>query len=351
MEKMNCLARGVGNKEQPMKSRTHIFAVDSHTMGEPTRVIIGGMRPIPGKTMADKRDYLKAQLDHIRTALMLEPRGHKDMFGSILLEPTHPQADLGIVFMDGTGYLNMCGHGTIGAVTVALEMGLLELKEPVTKVTFDTPPGLVFATAETEEGAVKNVRVENVPSFLFREDILVDVPGIGRIPIDIAFGGNFFALVDNVHLRIKIIPENVGKLVDVAMNILRRVNKDVEVRHPTKIHLRSVDLVEIHEEVKGSKVHGRNVVVFGEGQVDRSPCGTGTCAKMATLFAKGKLGLEEDFVHESIIGTTFSGRLLRQTVVGNIPAVIPEIKGRAFITGIQQFLIDPTDPLKYGFRV
>jgi len=330
---------------------THLFAVDSHTMGEPTRVVIGGVKPIPGKTMAEKREYLKVHFDHIRTALMLEPRGHKDMFGSILMEPTDPQADLGIVFMDGTGYLNMCGHGTIGAVTVALEMGLLELKEPVTKVTFDTPSGLVFATAETEEGVVKNVRVENVPSFLYREDIQIDVPGIGRIPIDIAFGGNFFALVDNAHLRLKIVPENVGKLLETGMNILRQVNREVEVNHPTRAHLRSVDLVQIHELVDGRKARGRNVVIFGERQVDRSPCGTGTCAKMATLFAKGKLGLEEEFVHESIIGTTFSGRLLRQTVVGDIPAVIPEIMGQAFITGIQQFVIDPADPLKYGFRV
>lgn len=334
-----------------MKSRTHIFAVDSHTMGEPTRVVIGGIKPIPGKTMAEKREYLRAHFDHIRTALMLEPRGHNDMFGSILMEPTDPQADLGIVFMDGAGYMNMCGHGTIGAVTVALEMGLLELKEPVTKVTFDTPSGLVFATAETEEGAVKSVRVENVPSFLYREGCQIDVPGIGRIPIDIAFGGNFFALVEADHIHLRIAPENADKLVEIGMCILRQVNREVEVNHPTKDHLRSVDLVEIHELVEGPKVHGRNVVVFGEGQVDRSPCGTGTCAKMAMLFAKGKLGLEEDFVHESIIGTTFSGRLLRQTVVGDIPAVIPEIKGQAFITGIQQFVIDPTDPLKYGFRL
>lgn len=334
-----------------MKSRMHLFTVDSHTMGEPTRVVIGGVRPIPGETMAEKREYLKAHLDHIRTALMLEPRGHKDMFGAVLMEPADPQADLGVVFMDGTAYLNMCGHGIIGAVTVALEMGLLEMKEPLTEVTFDTPSGLVCAMAETEESRVKSVRVENVPSFLFSEEIQLDVPGIGQIPIDIAFGGNFFALVDSVHLQLKIVPENVGKLVDAAMNILRRVNRVVEVAHPTKSHLRSVDLVEIHHEVKGSNVHGRNVVVFGEGQVDRSPCGTGTCAKMAALFAKGKLGLEEEFIHESIIGTTFSGRLLRKTVVGKIPAVIPEIRGRAFITGIQQFLIDPTDPLKYGFRV
>ena len=334
-----------------MRARKHIFSVDTHTMGEPTRVIIGGMRPIPGKTMAEKKDFLRDHLDHIRTALMLEPRGHNDMFGSILMDPTDSQADLGIVFMDAAGYLNMCGHGTIGAVTVALEMGLLELIEPVTKVTLDTPSGLVFASAETEGGLVKSVTLENVPSFLYREGIQIDLPEMGRIPVDIAFGGNFFALVDNTHVRLKIVPENVGKLVEAGMNILRQVNRETEINHPTKNHLRSVDLVEIHELVEGSKARGRNVVIFGKGQVDRSPCGTGTCAKMATLFAKGKLSLGEEFIQESIIGTTFSGRLIRQTLVGDIPAVIPEISGQALITGIQQFVIDPADPLKYGFRI
>jgi len=291
-------------------------------------VVIGGIRPIPGKTMAEKREYLKTHFDPIRTALMLEPRGHHDMFGSILLEPTDPNADMGIVFMDGAGYMNMCGHGTIGAVTVALEMGLLELKEPVTQVTFDTPSGLVFATAETEEGVVKNVRVENVPSFLYREGVEIDVAGIGRIPTDIAFGGNFFALVHTAHIGLDITPENARRLAELGMLILRQVNREIEVRHPTKDHLRSIDLVEFHEPIQGKKTHGRNTVIFGEGQVDRSPCGTGTCAKMATLFAKGKLGLGEEFVQESILGTTFYGRLIRETVVGDIRAVVPEIRGK-----------------------
>lgn len=333
-----------------MRGGMHLFTVDSHTMGEPTRVVIGGMGPIPGKTMADKMDSLKTRFDHIRTSLMLEPRGHRDMFGSILMEPTDSRADLGVVFMDGGGYLSMCGHGTIGAVTVALEMGILQLKEPLTKVVFDTPSGLVTAVAETENGGVKGVSVENVPCFLFREGVQIDLEGFGPIPIDIAFGGNFFALVDNALLGLRIAPENAGDLVKTALSILHQVNRAVEVSHPTKPHLCSVDLVEIHEEIEGLKARGRNVVVFGEGQVDRSPCGTGTCAKMAALFAKGKLGLGEEFVHESIIGTTFSGRLLRETVVGGSPAVIPEITGQAFITGIHQFLINPADPLKYGFR-
>jgi proline racemase len=320
-------------------------------MGEPTRVVIGGIKPIPGKTIVEKRGYLAANFDYIRTALMHEPRGHRNMFGSIILEPTDSRADLGIVFLDGAGYLNMCVHGTIGAITVAIEMGLIDGIEPTTKVTLETPAGLIFATAELEREVVKSVTIENVPSFLFCEDIRLDLPGVGTIPVDIAFGGNFFALVDSADIGLKVVPENIQKLVEMGMDILLRVNNQVEVAHPTKSQVRSIDLLEIYELTHGSKSDERNIVVLGHGQFDRSPCGTGTCARMATLFAKGKLTLGQEFINESIIGTTFRGRLIREAVIGNIPAVIPEITGQAFITGIQQFVIDPADPLKYGFLV
>jgi len=334
-----------------LKNKKHIFAIDSHTMGEPTRVVIGGIKPIPGKTIVEKRGYLAANFDYIRTALMHEPRGHRNMFGSIILEPTDSRADLGIVFLDGAGYLNMCVHGTIGAITVAIEMGLIDGIEPTTKVTLETPAGLIFATAELEREVVKSVTIENVPSFLFCEDIRLDLPGVGTIPVDIAFGGNFFALVDSADIGLKVVPENIQKLVEMGMDILLRVNNQVEVAHPTKSQVRSIDLLEIYELTHGSKSDERNIVVLGHGQFDRSPCGTGTCARMATLFAKGKLTLGQEFINESIIGTTFRGRLIREAVIGNIPAVIPEITGQAFITGIQQFVIDPADPLKYGFLV
>lgn len=320
-------------------------------MGEPTRVVISGMGPIPGTSMVEKRQYLVDSLDHIRTALMHEPRGHSDMFGAIILESRDPRADFGIIFMDGGGYLHMCGHGAIGAVTVALEMGLLGTVEPVTKVTLDTPAGLVFAKAEVEDQSVKSVTIQNVPSFLYREALPLDIPGVATIEMDIAFGGNFCALVAAADLGLEIVPENAGKLLDDGMRILKLLKSAVEVNHPAVPHIRSVDLVEICGPAQASGADARNVVVFGHGQFDRSPCGTGTCAKMATLFAKGELGLGQDFVHESIIGTTFRGRLIGEKMVGKISAVIPEITGQAFITGIQQFLIDPADPLKYGFSV
>ncbi|MFH1933589.1 MAG: proline racemase family protein [Pseudomonadota bacterium] len=334
-----------------MKSKQHIFAVDSHTMGEPTRVVISGIIHILGSTMNEKREYLESNFDHIRTALMHEPRGHNDMFGAIILEPTDPRADFGIVFMDSSGYLNMCGHGIIGAVTVALELGLLEGVEPITKVTLDTPAGLVFATAQLEGEVVRSVTVENVPSFLYCEGVKVNIPRAGSIPVSVAFGGNFFALVASVDVGLEILPENAGKLVEIGMQILNQVNKQVEVIHPTKRHFRSINLVEFHEPARGQNADGRNVVIFGSGSFDRSPCGTGTCARMAALFAKGRLALGQSFVHESIIGTTFTGRLIRKTMIGDVQAVIPEISGQAFITGIQQFVINPDDPLKYGFIV
>ena len=332
-----------------MRTTRHIFAVDSHTMGEPTRIVVGGFPLIPGRSMAEKMAVLRARHDDLRRALMLEPRGHRDMFGCVLLPPADPGADLGVVFMDGDGYLTMCGHGSIGAVTVALEMGLIERREPETLLALDTPAGLIRARARVEEGAVTAVSIENVPAFLYREGERLDVPGIGTVSADVAFGGNFFALVSAEELGFDIVPERTRDLVDAGMRILARAREAIPVRHPTLDHVRSIDLVEIHG--RGPTGSHRNIVVFGQGQFDRSPCGTGTCARMAALYATKRLALGEEFVHESVIGTRFVGRLLRETAVGDLPAVVPEITGQAFITGFHQFVLDPADPLRNGFVV
>ncbi|MCF6096993.1 proline racemase [Thermovorax subterraneus] len=326
-----------------------IIAVDSHTMGEPTRVVVGGIPHIPGKTMAEKKEYLEKNMDHIRTALMHEPRGHRDMFGSIITAPVNQEADFGIIFMDGGGYLNMCGHGSIGAVTVAIETGMVKAVTPVTHVKLDTPAGLVEARAEVEDNVVKSVTVRNVPAFLYEADVKIDVPELGQITADIAFGGSFFAIVDAKQLGIKIEPSNVDDLIKAGMAIKRAANKQIKVQHPEKEHIKTIDLVEIYDDTENPNAHLKNVVIFGDGQADRSPCGTGTCAKMATLYAKGKLDLGQDFLYESIIGTVFKGRLIGATKVGPFDAVIPEITGNAYITGFNQFVIDPDDPVKYGF--
>ena len=328
-----------------------IVAVDSHTMGEPTRIVIGGIPAIKGETMAEKKNYLEENMDDIRTALMLEPRGHDDMFGSIMTQPTHKDADLGIIFMDGGGYLNMCGHGTIGAVTVAIEMGMVPVIEPITEVVLETPAGLVRARAKVSNNIVEEVSFENVPSFLYKKDVKLHLPNIGEVSVDIAFGGSFFAIINAAELKLKVNKENTSSLINLGLAIREKLNNEIKVVHPEKDHIRTIDLVEIYDKPSHPSADFKNAVIFGNGQIDRSPCGTGTCAKMATLYSKGFLQLNTPFVYESIIGTLFKGRLLREVKVGEYDAVVPEITGKAFITGVQQFMIDPRDPLKHGFSI
>lgn len=328
-----------------------IQAVDSHTMGEPTRVVTGGIPSIKGKTMPEKKAYLENNMDYVRTAIMHEPRGHKDMFGSIITAPTTEEADLGIIFMDGGGYLNMCGHGSIGAATIAVETGMVEVKEPYTDIVLEAPAGLVKAKVKVEKGKAVEASIVNVPSFLYKEGIVIDVPNIGNVKVDISFGGSFFALVDSRELGIDICPENSTKITEIGLVIRDIINKTVEIKHPTLDHIKTVDLVEIYGPSKNPKATYQNVVVFGEGQVDRSPCGTGTSAKMAALYAKGKLNIGEDFIYESILGTMFKGRILEETMVGSYKGIIPEITGSAYITGFNHFVIDEDDPVKYGFSL
>ena len=332
-----------------MKSERTIFAIDSHTMGEPTRIVVGGVPNIPGKTMPEKKAYLEEHLDWVRTAIMLEPRGHNDMFGSIVTQPTTEEADLGIIFMDGGGYLNMCGHGSIGAATVAVESGMVPAVEPVTNLTLEAPAGLVKASVKVENGKAKEVSIINVPAFLYKRDVEVDVPGIGKVTMDISFGGSFFAIVKAENLGLEISPASAQKLIEVGMNVIKAVNEQIEIQHPTLPHIKTVDLCEIYGPAKSADATMQNAVVFGQGQLDRSPCGTGTSAKMATLYAKGLLRMKEDFIYESIIQTKFKGRVLEETKVGDYDAIIPEITGSAYITGHNQFFIDPEDPVKHGF--
>lgn len=332
-----------------MKFSRSLHTVDSHTMGEPTRIIVGGIPRIPGKTMPEKKEYLEKHLDYLRTVTMHEPRGHKDMFGSIITEPTVEGADLGIIFMDGGGYLNMCGHGTIGAATVAVETGMVTVKEPYTNIVLEAPAGLIKARVRVEDGVAKEVSMENVPSFLYKKDLQVEVPGLGKVTFDISFGGSFFAIVKDRELKVEIQPKNVNIISEKAMKLLQIINKEIQVEHPEKAHIKTVDLVEVYGEAKSPDANYQNIVIFGKGQADRSPCGTGTCAKMATLYARGELGIDEPFLYESVINTKFKGRVLSETMVGDIKAIIPEITGTAYITGFNHLVIDEEDPVKHGF--
>ncbi|EEA85599.1 MULTISPECIES: proline racemase [Peptostreptococcales] len=332
-----------------MKFSRTIQAIDSHTAGEATRIVVGGIPNIKGNTMPEKKQYLEDHLDHIRTAIMLEPRGHNDMFGSVMTQPCDPDADFGIIFMDGGGYLNMCGHGSIGAMTVAVETGVVPMEEPVTKVVMEAPAGIIKGDVKVENGKVQSVSIFNVPAFLYKKDQEVELPGVGKVKFDISFGGSFFAIVHASQLGLKIEPKNAAKLTDLAMELRDIINRDIEIQHPTLEHIKTVDLVEIWDEPTNEKATYKNVVIFGQGQVDRSPCGTGTSAKLATLHARGELKEGEKFVYESILGTLFEGEIVGTTKVGEFDAVLPKITGSAYMTGFNNFLIDEDDPVKYGF--
>ena len=332
-----------------MKLIKSVHTVDTHTEGESTRVVVGGIPKITGHTMPEKKEWLEKNLDYLRTALMLEPRGHNDMFGAILTEPTVEEADYGIIFMDGGGYLNMCGHGTIGAMTVAVETGMVEVTEPITKIVQEAPAGLIRGEVLVEKAKAKTVSFQNVPSFLYKRDCALELPGYGKINFDISFGGSFFAIVKAEQVGLSLVPENAEKLKELGIALREIINKEIPVQHPSLPHIHTVDLVEWWSETETKGATLRNCVVFGQGQVDRSPCGTGTSAKMATLFAKGELKIGEEFYYESILGTIFKGEILGTTKVGEYEAVIPRISGSAYITAFNHFVIEEEDPLKYGF--
>ena len=326
------------------------LVVDSHTMGEPTRIILKGFPRLTGRTMMERKQYLARNFDHFRTALMLEPRGHKDMFGALITDPATPGADLGVIFMENSGYLNMCGHGSIGTATVAVETGLVPVEEPFTYLTLDAPAGLVRARVWVEKGRAREVSLVNVPAFVYREELTVPVPGFGEIPCDIAFGGSFFALVDAAKVGLNVCGGHLAALTELGMGLMEAINRTVSVRHP-ELDIRGVDLVEFFSPADDDRANLKNVVVFGDRQIDRSPCGTGTSAKLACLYHKGLLKMGEPFVYESITGTLFRGVVAGETRVGDYPAVIPEITGSAYITGVNQLILNSDDPEKYGFLV
>lgn len=331
-----------------------ITTIDSHMAGENVRVITSGIPYVRGKTMIEKMRYYKRELESIRTTLMYEPRGYSAMFGCVLVPPTVKDADLGILFMGSPGYIEMCGHALIGATTVVLESGMIKSTEPTTIIKWDTCAGVVVTKANIKKGRVKSVTFENVPSFLYRSDV-VKVDGLGEFPVDICFGGVFTAILSAENLNIEVKPEYSTQILDLGEKILKVVNEQAEIKHPDKPSLNRVSQVMITDTPLNPLADYRNVVVCCYGiprvkkAIDRSPCGTGTCARMAQLYSKGELRLNQEFVHESIIGTLFKGRLVSEVLVGDYYAVIPEITGSAYITGIHQFIVDPEDPLKNGF--
>ena len=330
----------------PPSDWTRITTIDAHAAGEPLRLITGGLAPIPGDTILAKRRYAREHLDHIRRALMFEPRGHADMYGCILTEPVTEDGDLGVLFMHNEGYSTMCGHGVIALVTVVLETGMLS---PCDEIKLDTPAGRVTARADFDGHRVSSVAFENVPSFAYRLNQSIDVPGLGKVPCDIAFGGAFYAYCKAEHLGVRIVPEEFRKLIEVGMAVKRAVMDSTEIKHPFQEDLGFLYGTIIDGEPLGEGADTRNVCIFAEGEVDRSPTGTGVSGRVALEYAKGRLAVREPFVIESLIGTRFTGRVVRQTSFGDYAAVVPEVEGSAYITGQHEFLIDIDDPLKNGF--
>ncbi len=326
-----------------------ISTIDTHTAGEPTRTVIGGIPYIPGETMSEKMLYLQKHMDHLRTMLLYEPRGNEVMSGAVLTQPCRPEADIGVVFMEVGGYLPMCGHDTVGCCTAMVEAGIVPVKEPVTVIKLDTPAGLVTAKVAVEGLVARSVTFTNIPSFLYKKEMDVEVPGYGRITLDIAYGGNFYAILEARQLGLTIKPEHARTLVNAGIAVREAVNAQTDVQHPTRPFIRGLTHVEFFGPAEHPEAHLKNAVIIPPGAVDRSPCGTGTSAKLAVLYAKGEIEVGEVFIHESILGTLFRSRVVEGTEIEGLPAVIPEITGSAYVTGINHSVVDPDDPLKAGF--
>ncbi len=332
-----------------MRASRVLAAVDSHTEGMPTRVVTGGVGVIPGATMNERRLHFIERMDELRQLLMFEPRGHSAMSGAILQPPTIPDADVGVVYIEVSGCLPMCGHGTIGVATVLVETGMVPVVEPVTTIRLDTPAGLVVAHVAVSDGQAESVTIENVPSFPVRLDATIDVPGWGVVPYSLAFGGNFYALVDLDAVGLPFDRGHQHEILRAGLAVMQAINEQDPPHHPL---IEGVDHCHHVEFIApGSTArHSRHAMAIHPGWFDRSPCGTGTSARMAELWARGELGLGEDFVNESFIGSRFVGRLVAETTVERIPAVVPTITGRAWITGTAQYMLDPRDPFPAGFQ-
>jgi proline racemase len=336
-------------KWKPPKDWVRITTIDLHTGGEPFRVITGGFPGLSGDSILARRRYVKKHFDYLRTALMFEPRGHADMYGCILTPPVTPGADIGILFMHNEGYSTMCGHGIIAITKVALETGLLPMQAPETTVRIDSPAGLITAHARVSGDEVTSVYFHNVPSFVLAKDETIAVSGLGRVRCDIAFGGAFYAYVNAADLGLSCTPENFRPLIEKGMAIKRAIMAARPISHPFEEDLSFLyGTVFVGPPIdEGS--HSRNVCIFAEGEVDRSPTGTGVSGRLAIHYARGEIGIGERIVIESIIGSRFSGRVAEATRFGPHAAIIPEVEGAAHITGRHEFVIDPSDPLRNGF--
>ncbi|WP_173933644.1 4-hydroxyproline epimerase [Chelativorans sp. Marseille-P2723] len=331
-------------------ARHTFFCIDGHTCGNPVRLVVGGGPQLEGSTMLERLKHFVRDYDWIRTGLMFEPRGHDMMSGSILHPPTRNDCDVAILFIETSGCLPMCGHGTIGTVTFALEQGLVRpARQGVLRL--DTPAGLVTAEYRKEGQYVEEVRITNVPSFLHSEGLEVTCPELGLLRVDVAYGGNFYAIVEPQENYRDMADHTVADLVRWSPVLRERLNARYEFVHPEQPNIRGLTHILWTGAPVASEAHARNAVFYGEKAIDRSPCGTGTSARMAQLHAKGRLKPGEAFVHESVIGSLFNGRVERTAEVAGRPAIIPSISGWARMTGLNTIIMDDRDPFVHGFTV
>jgi len=340
-----------------------ITAVDAHAGGEPGRVITGGVLDVPGGTMFEKMKYLEQHGDALRKRMLREPRGYPALCCNVILPPTHPQADAGFVIMEQVEYPPMSGTNTICVVTVLLETGMLPMHEPVTELTLEAPAGLIRIRADVANGKVTGVTFENVPAFAVHLDVPVEVPHLGTVTVDVAWGGMFYVIADAPSLGLKLTPDEGHDIARISEMIKAAAREQLPVVHPDNPEITNITIAQLSGPPSHPDAHRKNAVTVSTGTLDwdrpatwtgvldRSPCGTGTCAKMAVMQAKGQLGLHQDFHHEGVLGTIFTGRLIKETQVGPYPAVVPTLRGQAWITGIANYVVDPSDPFPNGFTV
>lgn len=340
-----------------------ITAVDAHACGEPGRVIVGGVLDVPGKTMFEKKVYLETRADGLRRRMLREPRGYPAANCNLILPPTRPEADAGFVIMEQVEYPPMSGTNTICVVTVLIETGMVPAREPVTELVLEAPAGLISVRADVSDGKVKRVTFENVPAFAVHLDARIEVPKLGTVTVDVAYGGMFYVITEAAPLGLRLTPDEGGDIARIGEMVKAAAREQLPATHPENPGISGVTIAELTAPPTRPEAHAKNAVVVSTGTLDwnrpaswtgaldRSPCGTGTCARMAALHAKGKLALHEDFHHEGILGTIFTGRLVRETRVGDTAAVVPTLSGTAWITGFAQYVLDPDDPFPEGFTV
>lgn len=340
-----------------------ITAIDVHACGEPGRVITGGVLDVPGKSMFEKRLHFERHFDHIRKRMLREPRGYPGLCCNVIMPPTHPDADAGFIIMEQSEYPAMSGSNAICVTTALVESGMVPVTEPVTRLKLEAPAGLIEVEARVKNGKCESVSFENVPAFVAHLDAEIEVPTLGKVIVDVAFGGMWFVIAEAQKLNLALEPDNAAEIARVGEMLRAAAAEQLPVTHPENPEIRNVSIAQLWAPASSTGARFRNAVVISTGELDwnrpetwrgvldRSPCGTGTCARMAALYARGELALGEDFHYQGILDTVFSGRLLRETSVGNQPAVVPVLTGSGWIYGLSQYVVDDSDPFPDGFTV